>query len=106
MIVEGQQLQATGQICRQPDGSWWIIQNTPGLPQQVYILPAQLIYVTPYPYEYYWVNSWGFGPPFCAGGFFFADRFHYFRHKYFSHAGFHGGVHGGAHRGFHGGSHR
>ena len=71
VIVEGQQRQAVGQMCQQPDGSWRVTQNTPGLPPQVYTVPAQVIYVTPYPYQYYWADPWGFGPPFFAGGFFF-----------------------------------
>jgi surface antigen len=31
--------QASGQACRQPDGSWQIVQNTPGLPSQAYVTP-------------------------------------------------------------------
>ena len=50
VTVEGQQRQAVGQMCQQPDGSWRVTQNTPGLPPQVYTLPPQAIYVTPYPY--------------------------------------------------------
>jgi hypothetical protein len=107
VMVEGQKRQAVGQMCQQPDGSWLVAQNTPGLPLQVYTLPAQAIYVTPYPYEYYWADPWGYGPPFFAGGFFFSgDRFHHFRHERFFHGGFHGaGFHGGFRNGFHGGSH-
>jgi hypothetical protein len=100
VTVDGQQRQAVGQVCQQPDGSWRVTQNTPGLPLQVYTLPAQMIYVTPNPYQYYWADSWGFGPPFFAGGLvFFGDGFHHFRHKHFFHSGFHGGFH----HGFHGG---
>jgi hypothetical protein len=118
VTVGGQQQQAVGQACRQPDGSWRVTQNTPGLPPQVYTLPPQVIYTTPYPYEYYWADPWGFGPPFFAGGeFFFFDRFHHFRHERFHegfhdrfnggfHHAFHGGFHGGFRGGFHGGGHR
>ena len=115
IMVEGQQRQASGQLCQQPDGSWRVTQNTPGLPPQVYTLPAQAIYVTPYPYEYYWADSWGFGPPIFAGGFFVVGgRICPVRHARFihggfhgtgSHAGFHNGSHGGSHGGFHGGGH-
>ena len=120
IMVEGQQRQASGQLCQQPDGSWRFTQNTPGLPPQVYTLPAQAIYVTPYPYEYYWADSWGFGPPIFAGGFFVVGgRICPVRHARFihggfhgtgfhgtgSHAGFHNGSHGGSHGGFHGGGH-
>jgi surface antigen len=31
--------EASGQACRQPDGSWQIVQNTPGLPSQAYVTP-------------------------------------------------------------------
>jgi hypothetical protein len=32
--------QASGQACGQPDGSWRVVQNTPGLPAQTYVLPS------------------------------------------------------------------
>lgn len=35
----GRPEQATGQACEQPDGSWQLAQNTPGLPPQTYTLP-------------------------------------------------------------------
>jgi hypothetical protein len=38
--VGGQPVQATVTACPQPDGSWRITQQTPGLPPQVYIAPA------------------------------------------------------------------
>ena len=41
VTVGGQQQQAVGQACQQPDGSWRVTQNTPGLPEQVYTLPPQ-----------------------------------------------------------------
>ena len=31
--------QASGNACRQPDGSWRVVQNTPGLPTQEYVVP-------------------------------------------------------------------
>jgi len=34
----GRQEQASGQACEQPDGSWNVVQNTPGLPSQGYVL--------------------------------------------------------------------
>jgi surface antigen len=33
--------QARGEACRQPDGSWRIVQNTPGLPAQDYVVPPR-----------------------------------------------------------------
>jgi len=76
VTVGGQQQQAVGQVCEQPDGSWQITQNTPGSPPQVYRLPPQAVYDYPYPYPYYSADPWDFGPPFVAGGsIFFADGF-------------------------------
>ncbi len=46
VTVGGQQQQAGVEACQQPDGSWRITQNTPGLPPQVYEVPAS----TPSPY--------------------------------------------------------
>ncbi len=34
----GRPEQARGQACEQPDGSWQVVQNTPGLPAQTYVL--------------------------------------------------------------------
>ena len=34
----GRPEQAEGQACEQPDGSWQLVQNTPGLPPQTYAL--------------------------------------------------------------------
>src|SRR5690349_23912576 len=34
----GRPEQARGQACEQPDGSWQVVQNTPGLPAQAYVL--------------------------------------------------------------------
>jgi len=104
VMVGGQPQQAVGQACQQPDGSWRITQNTPGLPQQVYTLPPQAIYLYPYREPYYWWDPWFYGPSFFVGGpVFLAHGFHHFHH----HGGFHHGGfrHGGgfAHGGFHGG---
>jgi len=103
VMVGGQPQQAVGQACQQPDGSWRITQNTPGLPQQVYTLPPQAIYLYPYREPYYWWDPWFYGPSFFVGGpVFFAHGFHRFHH----HDGFHHGgfSHGGfGHGGFHGG---
>jgi surface antigen len=116
VMIGGQPQQAVGQACRQPDGSWRITQDAPGLPPLVYTLPPEAIYAPPYPYPDYWANPWIFGPPFFIGGsVFFADRFHHFnRRDGFRHFdGFHRGFHRDFHRGFgphadgrfHGGGH-
>lgn len=104
VTVGGQQQQAVGQACEQPDGSWQITQNTPGLPPQVYTLPPQATYAYPYPYPYYWnywAGPWAFGPPFFFGGsIFLGNGFHHFHHHDgFRHDGFHGPFHGGFHGG-------
>ena len=39
VTAAGQREQASGRACRQPDGSWQIVQNTPGLPTQTYLVP-------------------------------------------------------------------
>ena len=104
VTVGGQPQQAVGRACQQADGSWEVTQNTPGLPQQIYTLPPQAIYLYPYPERYYWWDPWFYGPSFFVGGpVFLAHGFHHFHH----HDGFHHGgfPHGGgfAHGGFHGG---
>ena len=99
VTVEGQPRQAVGQACQRPDGNWQVTLNTPGLPQQVYSLPGQAIYLAPYPGPYYWWDPNFYGPLFFVGGpVFFAHGFHHFFHHHggFHHGGFHhGGFHGG-----------
>src|SRR5215471_17682190 len=48
VTVGGQEQQSVVESCQQPDGSWRITQNTPGLPPQVYVIPPP----TEYPYAY------------------------------------------------------
>ena len=98
VTVEGQPRQAAGQACPQPDGSWQVTLDTPGLPQQVYTLPGQAIHLYPYPVPYYWWDPGFYGPVFFVGGpVFRAHGFRSFRHHGFHH---HGGFHHGAsHRG-------
>jgi hypothetical protein len=100
VTVGGQQQQAVVESCQQPDGSWRITQNTPGLPPQVYVVPpppSQYAYPYPdyyaYPFSYpYWFASpWFFG---LGPTIFVAQRFPHFRH------GFHHGVGRGFPRGF------
>ncbi len=110
-----------GQVCRQPDGSWQIVQEgTPvasDVPSPVYAnsysypypYPYPDPYAYPYPYPYYWTGAWGpsFGSVFIGDRF---GRFDHFRHQGFRrfdrddfrHGGFHqfrSGFHGGANRG-------
>jgi surface antigen len=120
VIIGGQPRQATIEACPQPDGSWKITQNTPGLPAQIYNIPPPTS--SPYPYEYpypldyaypeffpYWVGApWFFG---LAPSIVVVQRFHHFHQGFgpkFGHGvargfgpGFsHGSVagHGGGHR--------
>ena len=98
VTVDEQQRQAMGQTCRQPDGSWQVTLNTPGLPQQVYTLPPQAIQQYAYPEPYLWWDPWFYGPLFGGGPLFVANRFH---HRHFHHNG--GSKHGSSR---HGGSHK
>jgi hypothetical protein len=100
VTVEGQQQRAVGQTCQQPDGSWQVTLNTPGLPQQVYTLPPEAIYLSPYPEPSYWWDPWFYGPLFAGGPVFLARGFRH--HRDFHH---NGGSHKGAahHGGFRGG---
>ena len=96
VTVEGEQRHAVGQSCRQPDGSWQVTLNTPGLPQQVYALPPEAISLYSYAGQYYW-DPLFYGPLFFVGGPVFLVHGHHFHNHGGSH---HGGFH---HGGFHGG---
>jgi hypothetical protein len=52
VTVGGQRQQAVVEACQQPDGSWRVTQSTPGLPPQVYDIPAPPPYPTPLGYAY------------------------------------------------------
>ena len=120
VIIGGQPQRAFGYACPQPDGTWRITESTPDLPPQAYSLPPQAIYAAPYPYPYYWADSWAGPPFFVVGSVFFADSFHrfhnraaFFHHGFrrdgFRHDGFrHDGFRGGGFRGdgFRGGGFR
>jgi hypothetical protein len=91
VTVGGQPRQALIEACPQPDGSWKITQNTPGLPTQVYQVPPPAS--SPYPYDYpypvdyaypeffpYWVGApWYFG---LAPSIVVVQRFHHFQHGF------------------------
>jgi len=114
--VGGQPEQAVVEACPQVDGSWRITQTTPGLPPQVYDIPAPPAYA-PYSYDYayaypdyfpyWWGSPWFFG---LAPSIVVVQRFHHF-HQGFGHGfmhGMHGFAHGfaGVRRGAMGGGHR
>jgi hypothetical protein len=102
LIVGGQPRQAVIEACPQPDGSWKITQNTPGLPTQEYDIPPPAFSPYPYTYEYpldyaypeffpYWVGApwfFGLGPSIVV-----VQRFHFF-HQGFGHGFGHGFVRG------------
>jgi hypothetical protein len=105
VAVGGEQEQAVVEACQQPDGSWRITQNTPGLPPQVYVVPAPTQYPSSYPYpDYYTYPS--YYPYWAAEPWFFglgativvAQRFPHFHHSFVH--GFHGGFAHGFHSGF------
>ena len=102
VTVGGQRQQADVEACQQPDGSWRITQNTPGLPPQVYEVPAQAYAPYPYPvgsaapdfFPYWggWAGSpwyWGLAPSIVV-----VQRFNRFNH------GFRHGFHHRFHQGF------
>jgi hypothetical protein len=81
VIVGGEQRQAAVEACPQADGGWRITQKTPGLPDQIYIVPAPAPYpsVDMYPDFFpYWVGTpWVFG---LAPSIVVVQRFHHFHH--------------------------
>jgi surface antigen len=91
VIVGGEQQQAAVEACPLPDGGWQITQNTPGLPQQVYRIPAPAS--SPYPYDYgyradyfypdffpYWAGApWFFG---LAPSIVVVKKFPHFHHGF------------------------
>ena len=95
VTVEGQQQQAVGQSCQQPDGSWQVTVNTPGLPQQVYTLPPEAIDAYQ-PEPFYGWNPWFYGPLFVSRPVFLTNGVRH--HHHFHHNGSHKGAarHGGS----------
>jgi surface antigen len=111
VTVGGQPQQAVVEACQQADGSWRITQTTPGLPPQVYEVPAPAY--SPYPSAYsnpeaypysdfspHWGwEGWGWaGAPWFLGlapSIVVVQRFHHF-HYGFAHGG-HGFAHGAGH---------
>jgi hypothetical protein len=132
LTVGGQPQNAVVEACQQADGSWRVTQTTPGLPPQVYEVPAPP--ASPYPSAYsnaeaysypdfspYWGRSdWGWGDWGWGGAPWFlglgpsivvVKRFNHFHHGFghgFGHgfargSGGFGGMRGG---GMGGGGHR
>jgi hypothetical protein len=99
VTVGGQQQQAVVEACQQSDGSWRITQNTPGLPPQIYDVPAPTAPPYPFPAGYaypdyfadWWGSPWYLG---LAPSIFVVQRFNHFNN------GFHRGFAQGMGRGF------
>ncbi|WP_243751149.1 hypothetical protein [Paraburkholderia sp. BL10I2N1] len=94
--IDGTMQQIAGRACRQPDGTWQIMQDAEGGGVAVYPLTA-------YPYYPYY-DPWYWGPPVAigvGGSFIFVDHFHHFHHMDHVHFGHPPGGMGGR-GGFHG----
>ncbi|HTV46260.1 MAG TPA: hypothetical protein VMF05_13185 [Stellaceae bacterium] len=85
VIVGAKRLQATVEACQQPDGGWRIIQYTPGLPPQLYVVAPPAAEIEPFDDTYPglfpadWDGSpWFFG---FAPAIVVATRFAPFRHR-------------------------
>jgi hypothetical protein len=62
VTVNGQPAEATGEACLQPDGSWRVVQNTPGVaPPQVFVVPPPPEYYYAYPYPWWGLVDIGIG---------------------------------------------
>lgn len=102
VIIGGQQQQATGLACRQPDGSWRISLSPEGggQPPTVFMLPPPPLAYAP---GYYWPPPY-WSPAFVGLGFgtaFVFDHHHHHRHfHHFDHRRFDDGrfMHGGRFR--------
>jgi surface antigen len=116
LTVGGQPQQAVVEACQQADGSWRITQTTPGLPSQVYEVPAPTY--SPYPSAYSYPEAypypdfspyrdwagWGGAPWFfgLAPSIVVVQHFNHF-HRGFAHGfgrGFGHGTHGFGGHGF------
>ncbi len=106
IVLNGQPQQATVIACPQADGSWRTTQYTPGLPPQVYTVPAQAADASADDYcvpGYSQFGDWGglpwfygFAPATFAGQGF--SRFQQARGFAFRHGFAHGFAHGFNHR--------
>ena len=105
LTVGGRPELATIEACPLPDGSWRITQTTPGLPPQVYVMPATPadLYPAAYPDEGDYFDAWplwGGGPWFWGIGPTIVIVRHVHEHMHMHEfAGDHGGF---AHRAPHG----
>jgi hypothetical protein len=115
VTIGGQQQQAYGTACLQPDGSWKIDQQVAGQPMPTYVVPPQ-VYQPYYPPTYL-NDPWLYGPPLFLGGIFIGGGWGYghdddgWRGAWNEHwrgpehDGWHGPGHEGWHEGPRGGFH-
>jgi hypothetical protein len=81
VTVSGRVVTANGRACLLPDGSWQVVQNTPGLPVQSYTVPppAAAAATQSVPPEYWgwapWPWYFGLGPSFVL-----IERHHFHHH--------------------------
>lgn len=109
VVISGEPREATVVGCPRPNGGWQVTQYTPGLPTQVFNVPAPPT-TAPSPDDFGGWNSapvwdwaaqpwfFGFAPAVVAGSGF--NRFHRFRHEFahgFRHGFDRGFAHGFAH---------
>jgi hypothetical protein len=100
VTIGGQPQHIVGHACRQPDGSWQIVEGTPDQPGQVVTVYQPPPYPYPYPYTAYYppYDPWFWGPSVGLGASFVFFGGHHHRGHGGSHHGGHGG-HGGGHHG-------
>ena len=54
MTINGEPTDATGEACLQPDGTWQVTENAPGVPQpQVFVVPPPPTNYVTYPYPWW-----------------------------------------------------
>ncbi|MGH7047208.1 MAG: hypothetical protein ACREE2_12575 [Stellaceae bacterium] len=86
VIVGAKRLQATVEACQQPDGGWRIIQYTPGLPPQLYLVAPPAAAAGSFEGDYRGLSladwdemPWFFG---LAPSIVVAQRFPLLRHRF------------------------
>jgi hypothetical protein len=98
VTIAGQQQQAHGTACLQPDGTWKIEQSIAGQAPQTYVVPPQ-VYLPYYPPSYL-ADPWYYGPPLFVGGIFVRGGWGH--EDWRGHDGWHGHEDWRGHDGWHG----
>jgi hypothetical protein len=98
--IDGQEQQATGRACMQPDGSWRLTPPAapPGSPAPVYAYPVYRAYPAYYPYPYYYPYYPYYPSAFFGSAFFFGSSKHKHHHHHHRHHHHGGHKHGGRSR--------